>query len=198
MGDLKKWVSDRLISLLGYSQGTVVQYVISMSKNASSPAEIVNKLSDVGLSSSSETHTFAQQIFARIDRKSSGPNLYQKQEREAALLAKKQKTYTLLEADDEDGDAGGAGGSSSVSIGTQSQQQENRRKRFRKRTEILEDEDDEPVRNEPEQKRVRRRTSQDESDESESEEERVRDQREREELERHIRERDAAGTRKVQ
>lgn len=31
-----------------------------------------------------------------------------------------------------------------------------------------------------------------------SEEERVRDQREREELERHIRERDAAGTRKVQ
>lgn len=44
-------------------------------KNASSPAEIVNKLSDVGLSSSSETQTFAQQIFARIDRKSSGPNV---------------------------------------------------------------------------------------------------------------------------
>lgn len=61
------------------------------------------------------------------------------------MLAKKQKTYTLLEADDEVGDAGGAGGSGSVSIsiGTQSQKQENRRKKFRKRTEILEDEDDE-------------------------------------------------------
>lgn len=197
MGDLKKWVSDRLISLLGYSQGTVVQYVISISKNASSPAEIVNKLTDVGLSPSSETQTFAQQIFARIERKSSGPNLYRIQEREAAMLAKKQKTYTLLEADDEDGDAGGGGGSNSVSMGSQSQQQDNRRKKFRKRTETLDDEDDETVRNEAEPKRVRRRRSQDESDNSESEEERIRDQIEREELEQHIRERDAAGTRKL-
>ncbi|CAN4088389.1 unnamed protein product [Withania somnifera] len=49
------------------------------------------------------------------------------------------------------------------------------------------------------ERRVRRRTSQDQddSDNSESEEEMLRDQREREELERHIRERDAAGTRKL-
>ncbi|KAG5618485.1 hypothetical protein H5410_018309 [Solanum commersonii] len=55
------------------------------------------------------------------------------------------------------------------------------------------------VRDEEDDRRVRRRTSQDQddSDNSESEEEILRDQREREELERHIRERDAAGTRKV-
>ncbi|XP_049393430.1 pre-mRNA-splicing factor ATP-dependent RNA helicase DEAH1-like isoform X2 [Solanum stenotomum] len=55
------------------------------------------------------------------------------------------------------------------------------------------------VRDEEDDRRVRRRTSQDQddSDNSESDEEILRDQREREELERHIRERDAAGTRKL-
>ncbi|XP_010318840.1 pre-mRNA-splicing factor ATP-dependent RNA helicase DEAH1-like isoform X2 [Solanum lycopersicum] len=55
------------------------------------------------------------------------------------------------------------------------------------------------VKDEEDDRRVRRRTSQDQddSDNSESEEEILRDQREREELERHIRERDAAGTRKL-
>lgn len=33
MGDLRSWVSDRLMSLLGYSQSTVVQYVISICKS---------------------------------------------------------------------------------------------------------------------------------------------------------------------
>ncbi|KAI5648272.1 hypothetical protein M9H77_34277 [Catharanthus roseus] len=197
MGDLRSWVSDRLMSLLGYSQSTVVQYVVSISKNASSPAEIVNKLADVGLSPSSETQAFAQQIFARVERKSSGPNLYQQQEREAAMLVRKQKTYTLLEGDDEDDDPGGADANNSVSLTAQSQKEDIRRKKFRKRTEIQEDEDDQIVRNEKEERHVRRRTSQDESEDSESEEERLRDQREREELERHLRERDAAGTRKL-
>ncbi|XP_019153236.1 PREDICTED: pre-mRNA-splicing factor ATP-dependent RNA helicase DEAH1-like isoform X2 [Ipomoea nil] len=50
------------------------------------------------------------------------------------------------------------------------------------------------------ERRVRRRTSEEDddgADSSESEEERLRDQREREELERHIRERDAAATKKL-
>ncbi|KAK4482598.1 hypothetical protein RD792_009762 [Penstemon davidsonii] len=53
------------------------------------------------------------------------------------------------------------------------------------------------VKNEDQERRVRGRTSKDEDDGSESEEERLRDQREREELEQHIRERDAAGTKKL-
>ncbi|XP_059639588.1 pre-mRNA-splicing factor ATP-dependent RNA helicase DEAH1-like isoform X2 [Cornus florida] len=47
------------------------------------------------------------------------------------------------------------------------------------------------------ERRVKRRASEDEDDDSESEEERLRDQREREQLERNIRERDAAGTKKL-
>ncbi|KAG5046435.1 hypothetical protein JHK86_015841 [Glycine max] len=46
------------------------------------------------------------------------------------------------------------------------------------------------------ERQVKRRTSPDEDSDSESEEERLKDQREKEELEQHMRERDAAGTRK--
>ncbi|XP_057791876.1 pre-mRNA-splicing factor ATP-dependent RNA helicase DEAH1 isoform X2 [Salvia miltiorrhiza] len=191
MGDLKTWVSDKLMSLLGYSQPTVVQYVITLSKKASSPSEIVNQLVGLGISSSAETVGFAKEIFARVEHKTSGPNQYQQKEREAAMLARKQKTYTLLEDDDDDDD--------SVHVSPPPKKEEIRKKKFRKRSEPQDDidDDDEVVPHGGKERQVRRRTVQDEDDGSESEEERLRDQREREELERHIRERDAAGTRKI-
>ncbi|KAH0704603.1 putative pre-mRNA-splicing factor ATP-dependent RNA helicase DHX16 isoform X1 [Solanum tuberosum] len=195
--ELRMWVSDRLMSLLGYSQSTVVSYVLNLAKKASSAANLTNQLvDDMGMSSSSETRVFAQEIFERVERKTTGPNLYLQQEREAAMLARKQKTYSLLEADDEDENIVGV---ESNSVPSQTRKEDTRTKKFRKRVETHEDEDDEVVRDEEDDRRVRRRTSQDQddSDNSESEEEILRDQREREELERHIRERDAAGTRKL-
>lgn len=69
--------------------------------------------------------------------------LYQRQEREAAMLARKQRTYTLVEADDEDDDAGGSVGNHSVSMPTQSRKEDKLGKKFRKRAEPQEDEDEE-------------------------------------------------------
>ncbi|KAL0421967.1 UNVERIFIED_CONTAM: Pre-splicing factor ATP-dependent RNA helicase DEAH1 [Sesamum latifolium] len=189
MGDLKTWVSDKMMSLLGYSQPTVVQYVITLSKKASSPSEIVNQLVDLGIPSSAETLVFAKEIFARVEHRTSGPNLYQQQEREAAILARKQKTYKILEADDE--------GDDMVPVVSLTKKEETRSKKFRKRSETQDDIDDEVVKKGAQERRVKSRTSHDEDDGSESEEERLRDQREREELERHMKERDAAGTRKL-
>ncbi|XP_073049429.1 pre-mRNA-splicing factor ATP-dependent RNA helicase DEAH1-like isoform X1 [Primulina eburnea] len=189
MDDLRTWVSDKLISLLGYSQPTVVQYVITLSKKASSPSEIVNQLADLGLSCSSEISLFAKEIFARVERKTSGPNLYQQREVQAAMLARKQKTYKLLEADDEEEDM--------VPVASLPKKEDTRRKKFRKRSELHDDTDDEVVRKGIQDRKAQKRTSHDEDDDSESEEQRLRDQREREELEQHIKERDAAGTRKL-
>lgn len=189
MSDLKTWVSDKLMSILGFSQATVVQYVITLSKKASTPSEIVNKLQDVGFSSSGETIDFAKEIFARVERKAAGPNVYQQEEREAAVLARKQRTYKILEADDDE---------DNVSVAPLPKKGESRNKKFRKRTEPEADLDDEAeVKNGGHKRRVRSRASHDEDDGSESEEERLRDQREKEELESHIRDRDAAGTRKI-
>lgn len=189
--ELKSWVSDKLMSLVGFSQPTVIQFVIGLAKKATSPSEIVTHLADIGLSANAETRAFSEEIFAKIPRKASGPNLYQKQEREAAMLVRKQKSYTLLEADDDD-----TAGDALPPQAPKSKNRDTHKKRFRKKSE-LENDDEEDVAPAKEERRVKRRTSPSEDDGSESEEERLRDQREREELERNIKARDAASTRKL-
>ncbi|KAG5148933.1 hypothetical protein AAZX31_06G191700 [Glycine max] len=191
--NLKTWVSDKLMSLLGYSQPTVVQYMIGLSKQATSPADLVGKLVEFGISSM-DTHAFAEEIYSRVPRRSSGINQYQKQEREAAMLARKQKTYSILKADDDSDDD--YVDKSSVTTAS-SRSSDKHKKRFRKKTEVQDDQDDEVILRKEKERQVKRRTSPDEDSDSESEEERLKDQREKEELEQHMRERDAAGTRKL-
>ncbi|KAB2628015.1 pre-mRNA-splicing factor ATP-dependent RNA helicase DHX16 [Pyrus ussuriensis x Pyrus communis] len=172
----------------------VFRYLQESAKQAKSPAGVVGKLVEYGFSSSAETSAFAEDIFSRVPRKESGLNQYQKQEREAALLVRKQQTYALLDADDDDNDDGGR---SSVPVVSESRKPDSHKKRFRKKGLSQVDEDDEGIAQEEEKRRVKRRTSPDEDDGSESEEERLRDQREREQLERNIRERDTTATRKL-
>ncbi|KAK7354240.1 hypothetical protein VNO80_19699 [Phaseolus coccineus] len=192
---LKTWVSEKLMSLLGYSQPTVVQYMIGLSKQATSPADLVGKLVEFGISSV-DTHAFAEEIYSRVPRKSSGLNQYQKQEREAVMLARKQKTYTILKADDDSDDE--SVDKSSLTTTSSSRRPENhKKKRFRKKTEVEDDQDDEGILRKESERQVKRRTSPDDDNDSESEEEMLKDQREKEELEQHMRERDAAGTRKL-
>ncbi|KAK2658288.1 hypothetical protein Ddye_004821 [Dipteronia dyeriana] len=201
---LKTWVSDKLMSLLGYSQRTVVQYVIGLTKQAVSAADVLGKLEEFGFPSSSETRLFSQEIFARVPRKSSGVNvgcyfrLYQQQEREAAMLVRKQKSYTILDADDdaeENDRAINVDDWPYVAAAPESRKVGRRKKRFRKK--MGSEDDDEEIAPVEEEKSTKRRTSKNEDDGSESEEERMRDQREREQLEQHLRERDVAATRKL-
>ncbi|GMY15542.1 pre-mRNA-splicing factor ATP-dependent RNA helicase DEAH1-like isoform X1 [Fagus crenata] len=198
-GNLKTWVSDQLMSIMGFSQPTVVQYMIGLSKKANSPADVVGKLVEYGLPSSSDTHTFAEELFSRVPRQASGVNLYQKQEREAATLARKQMTYEILDADDEEDDdvGGNVENRSSIAAAPETRKADTNRKRFRKKNESHDDEDDEVIEQGEAKRQVKRQTSEDEDDGSESEEERLRDQRGREQLEQNLRERDAAGTRKL-
>ncbi|KAI9157058.1 hypothetical protein LWI28_016246 [Acer negundo] len=195
---LKTWVSDKLMSLLGYSQPTVVQYVIGLTKQAVSVADVLGKLEEFGFPSSTETRLFSQEIFARVPRKSSGVNLYQQQEREAAMLVRKQKSYTILDADDdadENDRAVKVDDRSYVAAAPESRKVGRHKKRFRKKTGS--EDDDEEIAPMEEERPTKRRTSKNEDDGSESEEERMRDQREREQLEQHLRERDVAATRKL-
>ncbi|XP_048232456.1 pre-mRNA-splicing factor ATP-dependent RNA helicase DEAH1 isoform X2 [Ricinus communis] len=175
--------------------------LVVAAKQANSPADVQAKLSEFGFSTSAETRSFSEELFSRVPRKQSGLNIYQKQEREAAMLARKQLTYTLLDADDDDdangSDASAYGNQSSTITGFEPGRAESHKKRFRKKIESEEDEDKELVSPVEKERQVKRRISQDEEDDSESEEERLQDQREREQLERNLRERDAAGTRKL-
>ena len=71
--------------------------------------------------------------------------LYQKQEREAALLVRKQQTYALLEADedDDDNDVGGIRNSFANPMASQSRKENNNKKCFRMKIEDQDDKDNE-------------------------------------------------------
>ncbi|CAL9155851.1 unnamed protein product, partial [Musa hybrid cultivar] len=192
---LRTWVSDKLMSLMGYSKGVVVQYVIRLSKESPSPADLMCKLVEFGFSSSTETRSFAEEIYAKVPHKKTGPSNYQKAEKEATQFAKKQRSYKLLDADDEDIDSHAPANH----VDSQMEKVGSHRKRFRKKSQTDDAEDDEVIRQEGNDRQVRSRTSKvdEDDDEVESEEERRRDQEERAQLEKNIRERDAAGTRKL-
>ncbi|KAK1296057.1 putative pre-mRNA-splicing factor ATP-dependent RNA helicase [Acorus calamus] len=180
---LKTWVSDRLISLVGMSEPTVVKFVIGLTKKSVSAADIESQLENLGLPSMRDTRVFAEEIFAKVPRREAGPNNYQREEKEAAMIAKKQMSYQLLE-DDADGENDDQPPPAVVVRS---------RKHFRTKTETLEkDDDDEGITLQDNTRQVRRRTE----DDFESEEARMRDQEERAQLEEKLREKDAAATRK--
>nr|CAD1819445.1 unnamed protein product [Ananas comosus var. bracteatus] len=176
---------------MGYSKSVVVQYVIRLSKESSSPADLVSKLVEFGFSSSADTRSFAQEIYAKVPHKQSGLSSYQKEEREAALFAKKQRSYKLLEPEDDDGDDQVASTTSTSQPGKVT----SNRKHFRKKSETQDSDDDEATT--VAERPVRKRTLDDNDDDFESEEARIKDQEERAQLERNMRERDAAATRKL-
>ncbi|KAG2320513.1 hypothetical protein Bca4012_056443 [Brassica carinata] len=190
--DLKTWVSDKLMVLLGYSERSVVNYLIKKAELSKSPAEVVRVLMDYGIASSGDTRSFAEEIFAKVPHKTAGVNLYQQREAEAAMLVRKQQTYALIDDDDDEDEVV----KEKKPSASESRKSDKGKKRFRKKSGQSDDSEEEvPVRED--NRNVRRKVSEDEDDGSESEEERVRDQKEKEELEQHIRDRDTARTRKV-
>ncbi|XP_078181009.1 pre-mRNA-splicing factor ATP-dependent RNA helicase DEAH1-like [Carex rostrata] len=199
MADLKKWVEDNLMHLMGYSTALVAQYVIRLAKDAASPTDLTTKLLDYldyGISSSDDLRTFASGLYNKVPHKQSGLSAYQKEERETAKLVRKQMTYKLLEGDDEDADEATNLNSNSNSK-KEKVSSSSSKKRFRKKSEVEETgDDDEELEIAGTRQAVRRRT--DENDEDlESEEALRRDQEERAQLEKNMRERDAANTRKL-
>uniref|UniRef100_A0A0E0LTX7 RNA helicase n=1 Tax=Oryza punctata TaxID=4537 RepID=A0A0E0LTX7_ORYPU len=198
-GQLRDWVSDKLMSLLGYSKSVVVQYVIRLAKECSSTGDLVGKLVEFGFTSSAETRSFASDIYAKVPRKASGISNYQKQEREAAKLVKKQSTYKLL-SDEEDNDAETITSTSRQSSASTSSKS---RKHFRRKAEDQDDGkyDDETTIKQDSGRNVKRRTEEvddeDDDNDTDEEQERIKDQQERAQLEKNMRERDAANTRKL-
>ncbi|EMS57677.1 Putative pre-mRNA-splicing factor ATP-dependent RNA helicase DHX16 [Triticum urartu] len=148
---LRDWVSDKLMSIQGFSTSVLVHYVIGLAKDSSSAGDLVGKLVEYGFSSSAETSSFAADIYAKVPRKGRGISNYQKQEREAAKLVKKQSTYKLLA--DEDDDEVDNHTTSSASASSKS------RKHFRRKAQDQDDgKDDDETTAHVSERSVRRRT----------------------------------------
>ncbi|XP_020194276.1 pre-mRNA-splicing factor ATP-dependent RNA helicase DEAH1-like [Aegilops tauschii subsp. strangulata] len=197
-GQLKTRVSDRLMALVGYSEVMVVRLVLRLARESASAADLAARLVDLaGLPSSADTVAFAEDVHAMFPRQGSRVSEYRKQVQEAAAFAKRQSAFKLL--DDEDDVAEDAG---ATAIDTASSSNTNSNKRFRQKAASQGDDDGEEeatvMRDSGRKVRARRAPAKDGGNSCGEElEEMDRDQIEKAQLDQHIRERDAASTRKL-
>ncbi len=70
---LSQWVSGRLMSLLGMSNGTLVDYVIALAAKAKGPDAVASELAGYGLAAGAETDAFARELFSRAPRRGAAP-----------------------------------------------------------------------------------------------------------------------------
>ena len=156
--------------------------------------DLVGKLVEFRFTSSAETHAFASDVYAKVPRRASGISNYQKQEREAAKLVQKQSTYKLSANEDDNTD-----NQTPTSQKTSTNPSSKSRKHFRRKAD--QDSGDDEIVAKDSGRNVRQRTEEEDEEggdgSSDEENERIRDQQEKAQLERNMRERDAANTRKV-
>ncbi|KAJ3678156.1 hypothetical protein LUZ60_001959 [Juncus effusus] len=192
--DLTKWVSDQLMTLMEYSNPFVSKYVIGIAKEASSMDDLISKLVDCGISSSNNTNNFARELYARVPHEQSGLTRYQKEEREAAKLEADEELDQLANLNPNSNLNSTYKKENASSCSSRSSSSSSSKKSFRKKTETPDDDEELPI--EESREAVRRHTEQSDED-FESEEALRKDQEERAQLERNLRKRDAAGTRKL-
>ncbi|RLN30264.1 hypothetical protein C2845_PM05G24220 [Panicum miliaceum] len=199
-GQLKTWVSDRLMALLGYSQGILVRLVLRLSRECASAGDLAARLVDLGgFPSTPDTAAFAADVFGRLPPRhgqGAGASEYQRQVRDVAALARRQGEYKLL--DDGDGEEEEEGGVAATSCASGTG------KRFRKKGVVDhprgDDEEAAALSNPGLNERRRRRRcpeSDEDAGEPDEEGEMRRDQAGRAQLERNIRARDEASKRKL-
>jgi pre-mRNA-splicing factor ATP-dependent RNA helicase DHX16 len=194
-GEIKTWVWDWLMALLGYSQRVVVQLVVRLARDCASVADLAARLVDLGgFPSSPDTAAFAEDVYARVQHKpgagtGGAVSEYQRQMQDAAALVKKQSEFKLLDDDDDE---------EYQKARVSSFKETSSRKRFRTKVASHDEEKEDDALSDPERIAWRQRRcpedDEDRNDPDEEEEELRRDQAERAQLERNIRERDEAKT----
>ena len=202
---LKSWVSDKLHDILGFAEGALASYVIALGKKASDAGSLASQLASQGLPDDGTTRSFAAELMSRVPRAGGGPSAYKRDEREAADVAARNRSYAMLDDEEDDHVPAPAAKEKRGS----SKDEKRRERRLRKAGGDDSDEDEEAI---AARKRARETTGRgrrweegeggDEEDEEAREqrlreEEMERDLKEKEEFEERLRRRDDEKTRKL-
>ncbi|KAI0632164.1 P-loop containing nucleoside triphosphate hydrolase protein [Trametes polyzona] len=207
MSDLERYISDNALRFFGLSDRSIIDYVVASASSAKSPEALFIQLNASGLPDTPDAHNFAQEVYARVPRKSKhkkASDSARKQAEQEAKALRAQKFDFLL---DEDNTTGGV-----VEIGRGSKKSDKKDKKerhLRKRegdTREWESDEEEKARKRPRQDdddRSRRDEDEDmnielpEDEEARKERERLQDLQERDAFAQRVRERDKEKTKKV-
>ncbi|KAL0488111.1 pre-mRNA-splicing factor ATP-dependent RNA helicase [Acrasis kona] len=88
MGDVLGWVQDKLHSVIGYSEASVAQYIISIAKKYNDPQRITEELALVQVPNNDTTQKFVAELVSRISNQSNQSNTIKSKP--------KKQTYDLV------------------------------------------------------------------------------------------------------
>src|SRR5947207_13923874 len=195
--DLRSWVSDNTIKLLGAVDSTVVDYIIAEAQSAKSPDLLYNKLSGVGFPSGATGKEFAENLFIKVPRQRKHTLTTEKKakQKETTAFIQQNSSYKLILEPEEE-------------TPVEPVRKEKKEKKEKKsKTRRREDGEDQWASDE-EDKRVRKRRREEYEeeqrakyevtlDEEEQEELKRQDERERDEFAEKMKEKDKAAQQKV-
>ena len=186
MSELTTWVSDKLHDVLGFSDKYTVEYLIGLARNSSSPASLVQQVSE-GLNVDSKMASFATELWSKMPRKTQ-PAEHPYRAKERALIEQRQKFtgYTLVSDDDEDEEQ---------LIQAKKSKKDVKRKHLRRKTESSSSDDDSPSGNVSASKEAPNESDSDEWEKEE--EERRKDLQERDAFADRLKQRDKEKTRSI-
>ncbi|OCF30370.1 pre-mRNA-splicing factor ATP-dependent RNA helicase DHX16 [Kwoniella heveanensis CBS 569] len=111
MSDLKTFISDNVVRILGSSDNATVDYVHSLAISSKTPGDLYHALLATGLSDSADTQNFAAQVHALVPRKTK----VKVPKADKASAASNQRFALLMDEDE--------GASSSSSVGSSSRKE---------------------------------------------------------------------------
>ena len=118
--DIDSWTQDRLHDVLGLSDKYTAQFLIGMSRKASSSDDLLTNLESTGaVTMTNEMRAFAVELWNKVPhRKTSTSHENPNRMREAQILAERRKNlnYKILSDDDDDVELGRGRGRDDVFV----------------------------------------------------------------------------------
>jgi pre-mRNA-splicing factor ATP-dependent RNA helicase DHX16 len=197
-GIIKRWVNDELHSILGYSEPTITNFIVSLAKNTKSVDAFLNRLKsfDEGLAGNQKIRPFAQQLLGKFSQPakptaSTLPQVSAQQKRLKELELANASLHALSSASDDDEDD-----IPIKSISKSKKDDKKSSKNLRKRKESSSEEDEVVI---PQKNRNTRQTFDNDSDGDidKMDAEDDQDARERDQFSTRLRENDKKKTRQI-
>ena len=105
MADILQWVSDQLHEILGLSDRSTAEFIVSKAKKCTSEEHFLNELKETGaIKINNSVVSFVSELWGKVPHKKKVDTYKasRDKEREAILQQQKNKSYKLLSDDDED------------------------------------------------------------------------------------------------
>nr|XP_034963144.1 pre-mRNA-splicing factor ATP-dependent RNA helicase DHX16 isoform X2 [Zootoca vivipara] len=144
-GELERWVSGQLHSLLGLSERHVVAFMVGLAHRSRTPEDLLARLEETETLRAADpsARAFAQQLWERVPHQAPRERPARLAEQEALAFQQKNRSYTLLEDsdDEETGEAARGSKRQRPPRGLEGKQRK-RHKHLRQRKEEEEDDKD--------------------------------------------------------